>query len=78
MFKKGRIVVGVRNNNELVEFRKEVERNTGIKNIPMCPTNLCLFYSFDKDDYKIILQTVEKPNIAKINGHKVIYWEDVR
>lgn len=78
LFKKGRIVVGVRNNNELVEFRKEVERNTGIKNIPMCPTNLCLFYSFDKDDYKIILETIEEPNIAKINNHKVVYWEDVR
>lgn len=78
LFKKGRIVVGIKNNNELVEFRKEVERNTGIKNIPMCPTKLCLFYSFDKDDYKIILVTIGEPNIAKINNHKVVYWEDVR
>ena len=78
LFKKERIVVGVKNNNELEEFRKEVERNTGVKDIPMCPTNLCLFYSFDKDNYKIILETVEKPNIAMINGHKVYYWEDVR
>lgn len=78
LFKKGRIVIGVKNNNELEEFRKEVERNTGIKDIPMCPTNLCLFYSFDKDNYKIILESVEKPNIAKINNHKIVYWEDVR
>lgn len=78
LFKKGRIIVGVRNNNELEEFRKEVERNTGIKNIPTCPTNLCLFYMFDKDNYKIILNSVTAANIAKINGHKVVYWEDVR
>lgn len=78
LFKKGRIIVGVRNNNELEEFRKEVERNTGIKNIPTCHTNLCLFYMFDKDNYKIILNSVTAANIAKINGHKVVYWEDVR
>lgn len=78
LFKKGRIVVGIKNKNELEEFRKEVERNTGIKDIPTCPTNLCLFYMFDKDEYKIILNSVTAANIAKINGHKVYYWEDVR
>ena len=78
LFKKGRIVVGVKNNNELEEFRKNVEINTGIKDIPTCPTNLCLFYMFDKDEYKIILNSVTAANIAKINGHKVYYWEDVR
>ena len=78
LFKKGRLVVGVRNTYELGEFRKEIEINTGVKDILMCPTNLCLFYSFDKDNHTIILQSVEKPGLAKINGHKVVYWEDVR
>lgn len=79
LFKKGRIVVGVRK-EQYNEFKEEINRQFGIINIhkPYDDFNYS-FFIFDKNaNFVEAIGRSQFSQLKTINGHKVYYWEDVR
>ena len=79
LFKKGRIFVGVRR-DQYNDFRDEITRQFGLTNQhkPYEDFNYT-FYMYDKKaNFIEALGRSQFREIKTINGHKVVYWEDVR
>lgn len=79
LFKKGRIIVGVRR-DQYNDFRDEITRQLGLTNQHKHYEDYnYTFYRYDKKSNFIeALGRSQFREIKAINGHKVVYWEDVR
>lgn len=84
LFKKGRIVVGC-TEEEVPEFREKVVREFGsirmekysIENL-RCNGPIRVYFHYNKDTNWLKPLLVSGVPRAKVNNHKVVYWEDVR
>lgn len=79
LFKKGRIVVGVRKEH-YDEFKKEITRQFGLTNQhkPYENFNYSFYMHYKNVNFIEAVGRSQFRQPTMINNHKVVYWEDVR
>ena len=79
LFKKGRIIIGVRREH-FDEFKAEVSRQFGVDNLhePYDHFNYSFYMHNKKTNFIEAVGRSQFRQPTVINGHKVVYWEDVR
>ena len=80
LFKKGRIVVGVRR-EQYEEFKEEITKQFGIINTHKPYDNFNYSFFIYDSKYAKFVESIGRSQfraIKEMNNHKVVYWEDVR
>ena len=79
LFKKGRIVVGVRE-EQYKEFKEAIVQQFGVINQSKPYDNFnYTFFMYDKNaNFVEAVSRSQFRQLKTLNGHKVVYWEDIR